>query len=335
MMPALSMRRPTPTLPPSQRRTPGRSAALVACVCALVRCGDASVTQLLVVVSTAPAEGLPVEAVEVEVQSEDARTSWGRARFPLVGAAGGRFSLPLSFGVAPQGTDAGLVRVTARARLREGATPSTLEASALTRFVAGQKLLLPLVLDALAHVSLSVDAPDATVRVDGEMAPDARAVELDPGDHTVTVSAPGRVEETFSLMLRAGERVARTVRLRALPARVAVGVTPSDATVYANDVRLGRGAVQWEGDAGPLRLRVARPDYHDLTRTLTLAPGASLTERFDLTRTVRPLHRRPWFWGGVALVTAVVVGATTALVLSTAEGPALDGGSTDTVLRTP
>lgn len=147
MMPALSMRRPTPTLPPSQRRTPGRSAALVACVCALVRCGDASVTQLLVVVSTAPAEGLPVEAVEVEVQSEDARTSWGRARFPLVGSVDGRFSLPLSFGVAPQGTDAGLLRVTARARLREGATPSTLEASALTRFVAGQKLLLPLVLD--------------------------------------------------------------------------------------------------------------------------------------------------------------------------------------------
>jgi hypothetical protein len=212
------------------------------------------------------------------------------------------------------------------------AMPQTAADATLGRDAA---LLMALVLDALAHVSLSVDAPDATVRVDGEMAPDARAVELDPGDHTVTVSAPGRVEETFSLMLRAGERVARTVRLRALPARVAVGVTPSDATVYANDVRLGRGAVQWEGDAGPLRLRVARPDYHDLTRTLTLAPGASLTERFDLTRTVRPLHRRPWFWGGVALAAAVVVGATTALVLSTDDGPALDGGSTDTILRTP
>lgn len=104
-------------------------------------------TQLLVVVSAEPAEGLPIEAIEVEVQSEDALTTWDSARFPLVGAPGGRFTLPLSFGVAPRVAPSGRVRVTARARLREGAAPRSLETTALTSFVAGQKLHLPLVLD--------------------------------------------------------------------------------------------------------------------------------------------------------------------------------------------
>lgn len=48
-----------------------RSMALAGLVWGALRCGDASVTQLLVVVSTLPAEGLPVEVVEVDVQSED------------------------------------------------------------------------------------------------------------------------------------------------------------------------------------------------------------------------------------------------------------------------
>jgi len=105
------------------------------------------VTQLLVVVSTEPAEGLPVEAVEVEVQSEDALTTWESARFPIVGAVGGRFTLPLSFGVVPRVDSASRVRVIARARLRDGAATRSLVASALTSFIPGQKLLLPLVLD--------------------------------------------------------------------------------------------------------------------------------------------------------------------------------------------
>ena len=124
-----------------------RSAVLLALACGIARCADAPVTQLLVVVSTEPAEGLPIEAVEVEVQSEDALTTWDRARLPIVGAAGGRFTLPLTFGVVPRAGSSGRVRVIARARLRDEAATRSLEASALTAFITGQKLLLPLVLD--------------------------------------------------------------------------------------------------------------------------------------------------------------------------------------------
>jgi hypothetical protein len=121
--------------------------AMLALACGLARCADTTATQLLVVVSMEPAEGLPVEVVDVEVQSEDTLTTFDRARFPIVGASGGRYNLPLTFGVAPRGVSAQRVRVTARARLRDGAAARALEASALTTFVAGQKLLLPLVLD--------------------------------------------------------------------------------------------------------------------------------------------------------------------------------------------
>lgn len=164
------MRRPEPrTLP----------LALLALACGIARCADTTATQLLVVVSTEPAEGLPVDVVDVEVQSEDTLTTFDRARFPIVGASGGRYSLPLTFGVAPRGASSQRVRVTARARLRDGVASRALEASALTTFVAGQKLLLPLVLDyrcslqppcapgfsCSAQVCVSELRPAATLRV--------------------------------------------------------------------------------------------------------------------------------------------------------------------------
>lgn len=218
----------------------------------------------------------------------------------------------------------------ARRVLREClAMPQTAAEPDLGRDAA---LVLGLVIDAIATVSLTVDPTDATVRVDGESAPDPRSVELDPGDHSFVVSAPGRADETFGTALRAGERVARTVRLRELPARVEVLVTPSDAEVYVNDALVGRGAVRWEGAAGTVRLRAARVDYADRARELVVAPGALVTERVALSLTPRPLYARPWFWGGIAIAAAVVAGVTTAIALSSSEGGAADGGSTNAVL---
>jgi len=134
--------------PLAPHRTRGRRAALVAAAMGLTQCGDGAATQLLVRVSTTPAEALPIEAVEVEVQSEDGRDTWDRARFPIVGATGGRFTVPLTFGVAPRlDPSAGRFRVVARARLR-GADGATLVTSALTSFLPGQRVVLPLQLDA-------------------------------------------------------------------------------------------------------------------------------------------------------------------------------------------
>ena len=218
----------------------------------------------------------------------------------------------------------------ARQALREClAMPQTAAEPDLGRDAA---LLLGLVVDAIATVSLTVDPPDATVRIDGDSGSDPRVVELDPGEHAFVVSAPGRADETFALTLRAGERTARAVRLSELPARVEVLVTPSDAQVFVNDALLGRGGGRWEGAAGTVRLRATRVDYGDRARELLVAPGATVTERLTLTLTPRPLYTRPWFWGGVAIAAVVVAGVTTAVVLATSGSDAPDGGSTGTVL---
>lgn len=221
----------------------------------------------------------------------------------------------------------------ARQALREClAMPQTAADPELARDAA---LLLGVVTDAIAGVTLAVEPPDATVRVDGEVVASSRVVELDPGERALTVSAPGHAEERLTLTLRPGERAVREVRLRALPARVDVSVTPSDASLYVNEVLLGRGVARWEGAAGTLRLRASWADHTDVTRELVVAPGAVMTERVTLSLTTRPLYARPWFWGGIALGAAVVAGVTTAIVLSTQTGAAVDGGSTGTVLRAP
>lgn len=151
--------------------------ALAGLVWGALRCGDASVTQLLVVVSTLPAEGLPVEVVEVEVQSEDGLTTFDRGSFPVVGAGGGRVTLPLTFGVAPRAaTASGRFRVVGRARLREGSAARPLVASALTSFIEGQKLLLPLVLDSRCALQPPC-APGQTCGANG-CASDVRAPTL-------------------------------------------------------------------------------------------------------------------------------------------------------------
>lgn len=220
----------------------------------------------------------------------------------------------------------------ARQALRECiAMPQTAAEPELARDAA---LLLGVVVDAIARVSLSVEPSDATVRVDGEAVADPRALELDPGEHALTVNAEGHAEEHLTLSLRTGERAVRAVRLRVPPSRVDVLVTPADARVYVNEVLLGQGAVRWEGAARTLQLRASRADYADLTRALVVAPGAVMTERLTLSLSTRPLTARPWFWGGIALGVAVVAGVTTAILLST-QGHEVDGGSTGTVLRTP
>jgi len=210
------------------------------------------------------------------------------------------------------------------------AMPQNVAGSDLARDAS---LLLSLVLDSIATVSFSVEPPEATVLVDGATAPSPRAVELDPGVYTVTVRAPGHADETLTLTLGTGERVARTVRLRALPAQVAVETTPPEADIYVNDALLGRGAVRWQGAAGPLRLRATLAQHDPVARELMVSPGAVRVEQLTLLPSTRPAPRRPWLWGGIAIAAAVLAGVTTAILLSTPGSPTGDGGSTGTILN--
>ncbi|MEZ4410432.1 MAG: hypothetical protein R3A52_28715 [Polyangiales bacterium] len=106
-------------------------------------------TELVVSVSTVPVVGVPVETIEVEVRSEGGRSTYDRATFTVraQGSDAG-FSLPISFSVAPRGDAvSGRFRVVARGRWSDAAGAHTIEQRALTGFVEGQRLSLPMTLD--------------------------------------------------------------------------------------------------------------------------------------------------------------------------------------------
>ncbi|MBL8605036.1 MAG: hypothetical protein JNK72_24115 [Myxococcales bacterium] len=185
--------------------------ALMALGCGLLRCDDAGQTQLLVWVTAAPLEGLPIAAVDVTVESEDRERTYDSAHFELVGGAAGRFALPLTLGVVPRDASGARVRVTARAELRDAALSRPLVASAVTGFVPGQKLLLPLVLD--VRCSLGRPCPEGQVCAEQVCGPELRQAST---LRVLGAGAPG--PSTGSTCLRprdacldrcdAGERVA-------------------------------------------------------------------------------------------------------------------------------
>lgn len=193
-------------------------------------------------------------------------------------------------------------------------------------------LLLALVSDSIARVSLSVDPPDAAVIVDGVPAVDPRDIELDPGEHRLVARAPDHQDGRLDVSVAAGERASRSLRLALRPARVAMTVTPREAEVFVNDRAVGRGAVAWEGPSGAVAVRIGHPGYESVRRDWMLAPGELRSEQLALRAARSPWYRSGWLWAGVAAV-AVAAGVS-AVVLVSAEAPA-DGGSTGTVLRGP
>ncbi|MEZ4410430.1 MAG: PEGA domain-containing protein [Polyangiales bacterium] len=219
----------------------------------------------------------------------------------------------------------------ARQALREClAMPETSAEADIARDAA---LLLNVVNDAIATLTLSAAVTPLTVRVDGEIAQDPRVIELDPGAHRVEVSSPGHVPRAFTLDLAPGARVSRAVDLEVVSATVTLSATPRDARLFVNGAPVGRGDATWNGPAGTLTLRASREGYEDLARAVTVGPGEEATHRLALTPRSRPLTARPWFWVTVGVAAAVIAGATTAAVLLAPGEPSYSGGSTGAVLR--
>ena len=89
--------------------------------------------------------------------------------------------------------------------------------------------LLELALSSVAELTLEVEPPFAEVRVDGALqAGDTRerVLTLDPGAHTVRVSAERHEPEAFEVSLLTAERASRHVTLQRLPDPIVRPVTP-------------------------------------------------------------------------------------------------------------
>ncbi len=140
------------------------------------------------------------------------------------------------------------------------------------------RLRLAELLDRLpGRLVVRTDAPDASVWVDGKAqgAAGEPGVDVTRGMHLVTVSAPGREQQSVKVEVKPGERQEVPVTLRVLPGVLVLRVQPAGA-------RLGidGGAVVETGDvhrvelaAGTHRLELARAGYEAWQGSVLIVAG--------------------------------------------------------------
>jgi hypothetical protein len=170
---------------------------------------------------------------------------------------------------------------------------------------------------AVATLVLNVTPVEAQLRVDGQVDPSTgatRAVLVDPGTHTIEVTAPRHRAFTTQLRVAAGERSPVRVSLEAVTsATLEVVPNVERATVRVDGAAFGRGPRSIS--AGPHEIVVECPEYEPFRRRVTLLPEASLRVDASLSRRTRPPGANPVLWtavgvGAAAVITAIVLGVT-------------------------
>lgn len=192
------------------------------------------------------------------------------------------------------------------------AMPATQADAALVR---DAETLLAAVRGAVATVELQVAPEESTVRADGELRSGTgreRLVDLDPGRHSVNVSAEGMSAQDFSLTLAPGERVVRRVDLASRPTTIVIAPSVTDATVSVDGDVVGRGRVEWTGPAGGHAIRVEAAGHVTARRSVSARPGQRVEVVIEVRRE-RSVWQSPALWATVG--SAVVAGAVLAVAL--------------------
>jgi len=173
----------------------------------------------------------------------------------------------------------------------------------------------------VATLDLAIHPADAELRVNGQRVEGAlanRALPVDPGAHTIEISAPRHRAFSTNVRVASGERQEIRVQLEAITtATLEVHCTVEGAliTVDGAPFAMGSRAV----GAGAHEIVVNAVGYEPFRRRVTLAPESTLRVDASLTRvvTTRPLHANPLFWTAVAGGVAVIsTGVVLAVVLS-------------------
>jgi len=178
----------------------------------------------------------------------------------------------------------------------------------------------------LGTLVLRITPGSAYVRIDGQLvegAGELRELEVDPGEHVVSMSAPGRRESTMRLALLPGTRLERVIGLAVStdvtglpggPARITVTSNVSNAVITLDHHEVGRGTAVEEVEPGSHAIEVAAPDHETFRRTVLVRRGASLEIAAALERSGGGgIFASPAFW----IVTSIVIaGAATGTVLA-------------------
>jgi len=170
----------------------------------------------------------------------------------------------------------------------------------------------------LGQLQLDVWPAEAAVMVDQEPARSTGLVELNPGVHTVSVTAEGYVPVTRQITLSPGTTVQLQLRLVAITkrAQLQLAVQVPTANLRVDGVIVGNGHALVTLDAGQHVVEVEAASYKPLRREVSLSAGA----RQELSLT---LERKPRVGGWVALgvigLAAIAAGTTVGIVLGVKE----------------
>jgi hypothetical protein len=201
----------------------------------------------------------------------------------------------------------------------------------------------------LVQLEVTVDPPNASLLVDGrpaEVKPDAPGIavagtldpgpgavvlggrftlELDPGQHVITLAQKGYANLLLNRSFAAGSRGMLPLTLARLPARLHVSSNRSSSLVTVDGQEAGRAPIEVELPAGGHKVMVRSSGAQAYRAQVTLTSGEETRLHAQLEVEKIPLYKRWWFWTAAgALLTGAAVGAYYGARAS--EPPQLDGG---------
>lgn len=135
---------------------------------------------------------------------------------------------------------------------------------------------------------LSIDSttPGALISIDGgEPAPPQVDAEVEPGRHTVKVTAPGFIEREFVIQALKGQTEAETYVLEEAPVELALTI-PSGATVHVDGQDRGESSLL-RLPPGRHFLSVSKQGHRSFGQLIEAEGGAKKSVEVDLTSTVQ------------------------------------------------
>lgn len=191
--------------------------------------------------------------------------------------------------------------------------------------------LLEMALKSIARLDLRVGPENAEVRVNGELQAGAglvREIVLDPGRHTVRVTAEGFEAQTFEVSMLDGERVQRELTLeRVVDTTTELEITANvpGATIYVDGVPVG--ASSWRAEVTPGRhdILVEADGHETFRREVQVTEGDRISLVATLARVAEEpsVWSSPWLWVGVGV--AVVGAGTVAAIMLSNDGNGYGG----------
>ncbi len=166
---------------------------------------------------------------------------------------------------------------------------------------------------------LVVSPADARINVDGHDAQRGAGLDLDPGRHTVIVSADGHQNATRVLDVASASACELEVHLEAIRpvGTIVVDTNVASAAISVDGQVFGQGTLHHSASPGPHRLGISARGYASIERAVTIRRDAVSTLSVMLQPTAADsVLSRPWFWGAAGAVLGIGVGAlVTGLVM--------------------